>query len=89
MADFNRKIILFSEEKYKGKGLVLFESIDLPTQLHSWKNIAKSLIVVKGKWKLKKNNGDYSVFENDNHQGKYPSPECWREGNISALIAEN
>lgn len=54
--NYTHKIILFSEENYKGKALVAFGKLDcLHRQLHIWNDVAKSLIVVEGRWMIATN----------------------------------
>ena len=64
--DCTHKIILFTEENYKGKALVVFGKLEcLHYQLHEWNDVAKSLIVVNGRWKIATNCvGDSTTLPN-------------------------
>ena len=88
MSECKYKIILFSEENYKGKAIALLDGIDLKDKFPEWEGKAKSLVVVSGGWVLrsaKSNHPEDIVGEYVDGSAQYPSfSERWH-GRISAL----
>ena len=67
MSNCDKKIILFSEKKFKGKALVFFGS-ELNLSDCGWASKAQSVIIIRGIWVLKKNIDDID-YPPEAHQG--------------------